>query len=308
MVDATRMSGEMCTSLGNGFSNLMLMQFVCEEAGCREVLGVVEGDDGLFTMIGTPPTEEDFARMGLFIKMEVHDTISTASFCGIVFDPTDRINVTDPRKVLTNFGWAQRQYARARSSKLVALLRCKALSISFQYPGCPVVASLGRYGVRVTPHVSLRMRKYINRKGYYDSYTREKVLAAMQAGNIPRREPPRNTRLLVEKLYGISIEIQISLEDYFDSLKAIQPLDHWSFPVILPQLWYEHAARYSFASDRLDVNLEIPAESFPLLAGLDREWDVEDMPVNLSNRREWSSLEKLYGTTRTSRRRNLTPA
>jgi len=295
-VEATRMSGEMCTSLGNGFSNLMLMQFVCEEAGCREVLGVVEGDDGLFTMVGTPPTAADFARMGLVIKLEVHDTISTASFCGLVFDPMDRVNIADPRKVLTNFGWAQRNYARARSSRLVVLLRCKALSLAHQYPGCPIIAELGWYGIRATPKiVSRKLLMFASRKAIFNSYTREKTMAALQRGDIPRIEPPRNTRLLVEKLYGISIEVQLSIESYLSSLSAIQPLDHWSFPMILPHLWYEHAARYSFASDRLDVNLEIPAESYHHVAGLHREWDDEDMPVTLSNRRDWSTPEQLYG-------------
>lgn len=32
-LEATRMSGEMCTSLGNGFSNLMFMLYACSEAG-----------------------------------------------------------------------------------------------------------------------------------------------------------------------------------------------------------------------------------------------------------------------------------
>jgi len=295
MVDATRMSGEMCTSLGNGFSNLMLMQFVCAEAGCREVLGVVEGDDGLFTMVGTPPTAADFARLGLIIKMEVHDTISTASFCGIVFDPSERINVTDPRKVLVNFGWAQRAYGRARTCKLTALLRCKALSILFQYPGCPIIAELGRYGARVTPHQKVRMRRLIAQKGFYDLYTRQKIEAAMQGGNIPHKVPGMNTRLLVEKLYGITVEVQLSIESYLRSLKTIQPLDHWSFPMIIPALWYEHGARYSFASDRLDVNLEIPAQCYLPAAGLCREWNDEDMPEGLSNRRAWSTPEQLHG-------------
>jgi len=296
-VEATRMSGEMCTSLGNGFSNLMLMQFICSEVGCREVLGVVEGDDGLFTMVGTPPTAADFARLGLVIKLEVHDTISTASFCGLVFDPMDRVNIADPRKVLTNFGWAQRNYARARSSKLIVLLRCKALSTAYQYPGCPIIAELGWYGIRVTPRTaSNKLKRTISRKGQFDSYTREKILAAYICGNIPRKVPPRNTRLLVERLYGITIEVQLSIESYLCSLKMIQPLDHWSFRMILPPLWYEHAARYSFASDRLDVNLEIPAESYHHLVCLYREWDVEDMPVSISNRRDWSSPEQLYGT------------
>jgi hypothetical protein len=258
---------------------------------------VVEGDDGLFTMVGTPPTVADFARLGLAIKLEIHDTISTASFCGIVFDPMDRINVADPRKVLTNFGWVQRQYARARSSKLVVLLRCKALSTAYQYPGCPIIAELGWYGIRVTPRsASNRLVKMIDRKGMFDSYTREKINAAMHSGNIPRKEPLTNTRLLVERLYGIPSEVQLSIESYLGSLMTIQPLDHWSFPMILPSLWYEHAARYSVVSDRLDVNLEVPAESYHHVAGLVREWDDEDMPVSLSNRGAWSTPEQLFGT------------
>jgi len=302
VVEATRMSGEMCTSLGNGFSNLMLMQFMCKKHGCRKVRGVVEGDDGLFTMVGTPPTAADFARMGLIIKAEVHDTISTASFCGLVFDPEDRVNVADPRKVLANFGWGQRTYARARSHKMRALLRCKALSLAFQYPGCPIIAELGWYGVRVTQDLNRRsvfhMRQLLNRKGLYDSYTREKIAVAMQCGNIPRKDPPRNTRILVEKLFGITIEVQLSIESYLRSLTRVQPLDHWSFPEIMPSLWYEHGSRYSVCCDRLDVNLEVPAENYPHYVGHVREWNVEDMPVGLSNRREWSSPEKLYGNAR----------
>jgi hypothetical protein len=287
----------------------MLMQFVCREAGCREVLGVVEGDDGLFTMVGTPPTAADFARLGLVIKLEVHDTISTASFCGLVFDPKDRVNVADPRKVLTNFGWAQRQYARARSSKLIVLLRCKALSTAYQYPGCPIIAEIGWYGIRVTPRMaSNKLRKNISRKGQFDPHTRGKILAAMYCGNIPHMEPPRNTRLLVERLYGITVEVQLSIESYLRSLTTIQPLNHWSFPMILPALWYEHAARYSFASDRLDVNLEVPAESYHHLAGLRREWDDEDMPVSISNRRDWSSPEQLYVTKHVETWPDLSPA
>jgi len=311
MVEATRMSGEMCTSLGNGFSNLMLMQFMCKKLGCKKVRGVVEGDDGLFTMVGTPPTAEDFARLGLIIKAEVHDTISTASFCGLVFDPEDRINVTDPRKVLASFGWTSRRYARARTSKLSYLLRCKALSLAFQYPGCPIIAELGLYGVRVTEkvkHKGVSFTDFINRKGEFDSYKTGQLLAAMKHGSIPRKEPLWNTRCLVERLYGIPCEVQVQIETYFRSLTKIQPLNHWSFPTIMPELWYEHASKYSFSSDRLDVNLEIPARSYPHIDGLEPEWNVEDMPVNLSNRREWSSPEKLYGEFALRHCRNPVPA
>lgn len=153
---ATRMSGEMCTSLGNGFSNLMFMLFVCQQVGAHDEIGVVEGDDGLFTMWGTSPTEADFARLGLVIKLQEHSDLCSASFCGIIFDPEDCINVTDPREVLCSFGWTVRQYHGCRPGLKKVLLRCKALSYAHQYPGCPVIAALARYGLRVTRSVDIR--------------------------------------------------------------------------------------------------------------------------------------------------------
>jgi len=72
-VQATRMSGEMCTSLGNGFSNLMFFLFLCWRKGSR-CTGVVEGDDGLFRVDGPAPTASDFRDLGLVIKMKEHRT------------------------------------------------------------------------------------------------------------------------------------------------------------------------------------------------------------------------------------------
>jgi len=50
-VEATRMSGEMNTSLGNGFSNLMFMLYACHVQGIAAE-GIVEGDDGVFALEG----------------------------------------------------------------------------------------------------------------------------------------------------------------------------------------------------------------------------------------------------------------
>ncbi len=295
MVEATRMSGEMCTSLGNGFSNLMLMQFMCHKHGCRKVKGVVEGDDGLFTMVGTPPTQADFAKMGLVIKAEVHDTISTASFCGLVFDPLDRINVTDPRKVLNNFAWLQRTYATVRPHKLTGLLRCKALSLAYQYPGCPIIASLGMYGIRVTEGHAVNFRETIDQKGWLTSYQREQLLLSMECGYIPYKNPAWNTRLLVERLYGISVSRQIAIEAYLGSLKSLQILDHESIDAIIPALWKQHYSSYSFVAGRMERDMVFPVMIWAPLRGKKPEWNEEDMPVNFSNRRQWSSVEKLYG-------------
>ncbi len=247
-LEATRMSGEMNTSLGNGFSNLMFMLFLCAEAGSNfmdgQINGVVEGDDGLFSITGPTPTMKDFESLGLRIKLEVHTDISKASFCGIIFHPHDRINIADPRKVLTTFGWACGKYRNARSWKLVALLRCKALSLAYQYPGCPIIQSLAEYGLRVTAWVpTCRLLRVANEKGVFDSYHRERVLESLSS-NLVHREVGLASRLLMEELYGMSVESQIQFETYLKHLTKLQPLDPMQFTQIFPQVYHDYAQRY----------------------------------------------------------------
>jgi len=243
VLEATRMSGEMCTSLGNGFSNLMFMLFMCQEVGCTKVEGVVEGDDGLFSMIGTPPTQEDFARLGLVIKIDLHDNIEEASFCGLIFDIVDRLNITDPREVLASIGWSSATYARSGMNKRKTLLRCKALSAAYQYPGCPVLVSMSKYLLRVTRSYDVRdtIRKWQN------TYEREQLIAALSC-DLVFLEPPMNTRLLVEKKFGITVEHQLHLERYFDNLET---LTRWRDPILImlmPDCWKQYWAEYVLPS------------------------------------------------------------
>lgn len=67
-VFATRMSGEMCTSLGNGFSNLCLMAFACYLSGVTWK-GRFEGDDGVAAVRGTI-NKKIFKRLGMRIKLK----------------------------------------------------------------------------------------------------------------------------------------------------------------------------------------------------------------------------------------------
>jgi len=222
---AVRMSGEMCTSLGNGFSNLMFMLFVCTELGSTHIDGVVEGDDGLFGIDGPAPSQSDFAKLGLVIKLEEHDRLSSASFCGIVFDEVDQLNVREPYEVLATFGWTSQRYAKSNSKILKALLRCKALSLAHQYPGCPIVSALARYGLRVTDDVrACKVLRVINGRGAMNAWEREWALELMAKG-VPRTiEPPIRTRLLVEEKFGVPVYEQLIIEKYLDGLTTLQPL------------------------------------------------------------------------------------
>lgn len=234
-VMGTRMSGDMCTSLGNGFANLMIMLFLADKLGL-EIDGVVEGDDGLFvSKNGVFPAVEDFESLGMKIKIDVVDTISEASFCGLVFDPDDLINVTDPIAELSGFGWGTGRYASARRSKLNILLRCKGLSLAHQYAGCPILQSLARYSLRITR--GTYVDHYIKESGLLSTWERDQLLQALRdEKSVVYKEPPINTRLLVERLYGVTIEVQKHIEDLIDSKDDLLPIDS---PLALDLCWPE---------------------------------------------------------------------
>lgn len=240
---AVRMSGEMCTSLGNGFTNLMAMLFVCQKKGSTVIKGVVEGDDGLFAVNGPIPTSEDFARLGLVIKMEVHESLSTASFCGLIFDEEDLVNIADPFKILAGFGWGPRQLTRVKTPRLLALLRCKALSLIHQYPGAPVIQALALYGLRATSDITRnKLFKTVNSRGMVgDEWHRRQMLEAIR--DVPQeREVPRRTRFLMEEKFGLRVEDQLKIEAYLNSLDTLQPLSIDN--TLFPRVWQHYSDTY----------------------------------------------------------------
>jgi len=242
-LEATRMSGEMCTSLGNGFSNLMFMLFLCEEVGSSFVNGVVEGDDGLFVISGPAPSKADFESIGLIIKLEECESIAEASFCGIIFDPECRQNLRDPRRVLTTFGWTSRSYAGAKAKRKLALLRCKALSLAHQYPGCPVIQALAQYGLRVTIGVgNYAVWKVINSKGV-NEYQRGVLMDAM-LNPVKPVQIGMGSRLLVERMFSIPVEDQVHFEAYLSGLSTIQPLTAGVLEPTLSRTWHEYWCKY----------------------------------------------------------------
>lgn len=242
-VIASRMSGEMTTSLGNGFSNLMLMTHACKILGapCR---GVVEGDDGLFVFLpgSKVPDAKMFENFGCIIKLDVYERISDASFCGQLFDPIDQEIITDPMEVLARIAWLNAKYVAARSSKLRALLRCKALSYYYQYPACPIVSELALYCLRVSAGCDVR-----NVLNSVDSYKRELVLSALKdkVWKEDRRAIGVHTRLLVAEKYGIPIPAQLEIENLLASKNDLAPLIIPSFILTCPEPWLTYSEKYT---------------------------------------------------------------
>jgi len=218
LVEAVRMSGEMCTSLANGFSNLMIMKFVAYKSKVQSLKGRVEGDDGVFTFYGDLK-QKLFEAMGLLIKIDNYDNVLSGSFCGIRCDSETLTNVTDPISTLLDFGWTTREYAHASEKKLNELLRAKSLSFIWQYPGCPIIQEMAMYGLRVTDGSKYNITNYnlwekeefIRERDYYK-------------GKIPYREVNIKTRYLMEEYYKIPVSVQISVEQKLKKLNTKQEL------------------------------------------------------------------------------------
>jgi hypothetical protein len=262
-VRATRMSGEMCTSLGNGFTNKMALEFVCSLKGSN-VVGVVEGDDGAARIDGPVPTTEDFAALGLDIKLIEHHDISTMSFCGIVYDPVDMINVTNPLDVLAEFGWTTTRYVRAKDAKLKQLLKAKCLSLAHQYPGCPIIQPLAEYGLRVTRNVTVGKAVL----DVMNQYEKHEYLRAVELGSV-HKEIPFRTRLLVEKLYDVSVAQQLQAESYLREKVDLSPI---SLPAIeAPDSWSHYMNTYT------GVLGKNPSHDFPIIGQMENHEDIHDL-------------------------------
>jgi hypothetical protein len=220
-IHAKRMSGEMCTSLGNGFSNLIFTKFVAWKHKVK-VKSVHEGDDGLISSSSDLLTEW-FTELGLIIKMARVEAIEDASFCGIIFDPEERQNITDPIKVLANFGWTSRTYFGSSRKTRIKLLRCKAMSLLCEYPGAPVLQELALYALRVTR--SYDIRSFIERRRDVDAYHRERLRYALDHYLDRVEIPALRTRMLMERKYGLTITKQLAIEEYLKNLNEIVPLN-----------------------------------------------------------------------------------
>lgn len=275
-----RQSGEMNTSLGNSFANLMTIKYVCSKyPACKSAISVVEGDDSLTVVTGKMPPVEVFKQFGLRIKIGTHKDLCRASFCGMVFDEDERTNVTDPREVLATFGWTSARYMRSKKSVQMTLLRCKALSLAYQYPSCPILSALAKRVLFLTR--SHETENFVNKQGkfLYNQYDIE-IMKMAELRNKQKKlifaDPGPKTRNLVEELYGITVAQQLEIENYFDSMMEIGPLDHQTILDIMPSEWKLFYEKYSAFASPNDAIYEYPTELWPKLKK--QTFGLDDLP------------------------------
>lgn len=258
----SRASGEMNTSSGNGYSNKTLFSYVARVKKALETKQQFEGDDGI--VAAKPehslPHARDYEDLGWTCKLVKSKTFSEASFCGIVSDPEDLINVCDVRAYLADFGWTRHQYCWANDKTHRALIRAKGYSAIYQYPGCPIIDALGHYALRITnsEEIQRKMMKMF-RKGHladsrYKNIRYQQIFDAMKNGIPLRKISPPNTRLLVEKIFQVSVAQQEEIEGYLDSLDTRKPLN---IDLQVPDAWRYNSDSYVNVYPEPDPNTEL---------------------------------------------------
>lgn len=280
-IRAKRASGEMWTSLGNSFSTLMITLFLIfqklnqekphktnwyhfDEACRTPFFG--EGDDSLFKT-SCNLTTQDYVDFGCRVKLETFTEYNRASFCGMVFDDVERTNVSDPREVLATFGWTSNKYIRSKKTLHMTLLRCKALSLAYQYPSCPILSSLAFNVLRLTrSYETVRFLEKHDRA--FNQYELEAILEAQRRnklGQLLFSAPGSRTRKLVEELYAISEDVQIKIEKYFDSMEEVSPLRGKLFLDLMPATWCDYYSKYSGCIRPKMAMFNSPGELWPHL-------------------------------------------
>jgi len=230
---ARRMSGEMNTSVGNGFSNLMLTKFILHEFGCKHVRMFVEGDDCIVSYVGPMLPEGFSAKLGFRVKMVYVPRPNLASFCGQVFDYQHFRVICDPIKVVLNFSWVNMAYANC-PSLWRGLARSRALSLIYQYPGCPIVQPFALRILHLTddvdPVIDLTTTRYWQLL-LADAIADSRVLLPIE----------NSTRELMFDVFGISVVKQLLLEDFFSRM----PFEPYSHPSILEFCTFDQLHYYS---------------------------------------------------------------
>lgn len=236
-IRATRCSGEMDTSLDNGFTNAMNIEFLAWLNGCS-VKYFVEGDDGIarYYPPEKAPKEQQFKDLGYLIKIVKSKDLSDLSFCGQVFDVDEKIVVTDVSEQCYRLGWTNSRYVCANHDTLKQLLKARGYSLCYQYNGCPILGVLGRRILELTHDVTIENRIIDN----YDLYHKKLLTEALK--NVPEAiSPGPNTRLLVERLYGVPVEQQLEIEQRISTMQ----LGAQTLGLPHPPVWKEYLDKYS---------------------------------------------------------------
>jgi hypothetical protein len=244
-----RMSGEMTTSVCNGWANFVMLSYILREyVRYDQIRAVFEGDDGT----GMIPVKavgavvnEAFAKLGFNIKIAWVKDLAHAGFCGRCEDPVEHINIVEPFRVLNDIGWTGGQNIWLKDQRLLELSRAKMFSLAYENSGCPVLWAAMLKMRELTSGVDVNWDRVVNSKDV-NSYWRAELLRASQINLDVKMavRPGMRTRVLFSEVFGVGISEQLSLEEKILRTPIVGCQCQVDLGSSLPLHWREHYIRF----------------------------------------------------------------
>lgn len=261
-VDAKVMSGEVWTSIINWFTNLIFIFFIVECEGYAYCTGffvhefsfkffrgvkippvhtfvvfTAAGDDG---MTGLPWLSwVDYSKLsdasylwfyGVNLKLEMKESIAGSGFLSKLYSENDMHTLCDPIKQLAK-GILPLKYANAKVGVKKALARARAMSLLYEFGGCPIVASYALCIIRCTRNVQLKRALILAQKDDWYKFKAISEAVEWYENNVKGKydtwkcEIGMESRQIVEDNFGIPVCTQLYIEEYFDQV------DDTSYPL-----------------------------------------------------------------------------
>lgn len=211
----SRMSGDLWTSLMNGLSNLSNMLYLMNKLGVTGT-GVVEGDDGLFTVSSRAIQPQHFAALGFNIKLEYTYALNHCCFCQKIFHP-DTLHLICPPELLNRIGWCDNKLYFKQPKLWKPLLLAKAYSYLVLYPCSPMISPCMKKIIKSIEPINYLevIRKFKEKQKLSGWYWRATLLDIdIDVDSTP--EITMKDRELYDELYHISPEDQIRFEQEFN--------------------------------------------------------------------------------------------
>jgi len=221
-VQGCRMSGEMWTSLGNGFSNLMNILFLAKKYSMN-VQPLVEGDDGLTGVPRDVIDGSSYTKFGFVIKLDKVRDISNTSFCGNYMHKESLRQLIQPEQIMRTFYTMTAGYFHAKPAVKLGILKSKAMSLYYQGRFTPIAQKVS---LKLLDILRDAVAVFESSNYWWDEMIRrESTTCAFVPVEITDVD-----RVHWAKLFGISVERQLEIESVIDAATKLEdlwfPLEH----------------------------------------------------------------------------------
>lgn len=235
-------SGDPTTALLNLILNMIAYLDVYSEKGVpieRTVeLIILEGDDDVNDPLDLDFDKRDFAKRGLIAKIVKGLSLEQAGLCQMFFHPEVDVICPNPIKKMAACFKVPIKYVHAGQKTHKSLLRMQGMCVLSTHAKSPVVHSMGRAMLRITSGVNVQDAHW-ELLSYSASVSAAK---AVKWSTIENQTVDMRSRLMVERVFGMSVEMQLHIESLFDAWQG-GPL---SIPVeVFPPIWRQYYTDYT---------------------------------------------------------------